>query len=313
MWQPAQRESPSALHTKKSTFLDIADYTCSMFLKQPYRKDAAKMRNHKLIYYAIGVLCFFALSATVPSICSGSPPFSMQVSGIRIVKDGYQDEWELRPFGWDVGTSLTCLLICNEGHIIALDPTRSKIEKLEDNLGTDLSIVPARDNKSLGLFNPISKDRKALTFTISSRHLPKNGATSIKTSGFITAKICDEINTVKHDNVLLKRGTKLNNPDFTINISGAKKMPFLDYPLRVTFQSMQDLSAIAFIQFRGPDGTVIESALSGSGKTFIGYQMGYFAEYELSKHVKKVDIVFIYLKGVREIKFPFSVETSIGL
>ena len=270
------------------------------------------MRNHKLIYYVIGVLCFFALSAAVPSICSGPPPFSMQVSGIRIVKDGYQDEWELLPFGWAVGTSLTCLLICNEGHIIALDPTRSKIEKLEDNMGTDLTVDNEGSKNGFWPFCQISKDLKALKFTINGLRLPEKGATSIIASGVLAVKAGYNLKTVKHSNVAIKPGTVLKAPDITISITEVKNPDWTDEPLEIRLESHYDLRGVPSIQFTGPDGAEVKSRWVGYGSKK-GPKITYILDWVLSKHLEKADVVVTYWGDVKEIPFPFTIDTSVGL
>ena len=146
------------------------------------------MRHHNIAHYVIGILCFFAVFAALPPICSGSPPFTLQVKGIQIISDPYKNDAHFRPFGMRKKVSLACLLFSNEGGFIRLDLDRSKIEKLQDNLGTDLSIDNETNKNGFRPLCPISKDLKALKFTINGLRLPEEGATSIIASGVLAVK-----------------------------------------------------------------------------------------------------------------------------
>jgi hypothetical protein len=268
-----------------------------------------------MIHYVIVIVGIFAFCSAVPSICDGAPSFSVEVKGMRIVADGYGGEEGLRPFAKSKGISLVCFLFMPAGNIIQFDRDTSTIDKFQDNRGTDLPLGNDFTMQSgFGMFFEISKDKKALKFDIGSQHLPKKEATSIIASGTLAIKAASTSETVKHNNVVLKPGTKFKVPGITFTISEAGKPEWGDHPLEVELNSFQDLTAVRSIQFFDPDGTEIESGLAMHGKMEeMDKKITYVAQYALSKHVEHATIVVTYWTDVKELKLPFSIDSSIGL
>ena len=274
------------------------------------------MINYAIYRYMTAILCIFCLYATLPSISEGAPPFSLEVKGIRIVANGYGGEEDLNPFDKSKGISLVCILSMSEGSIIQFDPGSSTIEKFQDNIGTNLPLVnEIMVESGFGVFYEFSEDQKALMFDINSQHIPGKEATSINTSGVLAVKVASATESLEHNDVVLKPGTKLKVPGITITISEVRKAGWDgDTPLRVEWQSYQDLAGIQSLQFFDSDGTEIESKIVMYGKMQeLDNRINYMVKYALSKHVKQAGIVVTYWTDVKDLKLPFSIDSSVGL
>ena len=272
------------------------------------------MKSHNMIHYVILIVAIFALYSAIPSICDGMPSYSLKVKGMQIVADGYGGEEDLRPFAKSKGISLVCFLFMPEKSIIQFDTDTSTIDKFQDNMGTDLPLGDDFTMKSgFGMFHEISKDKKGLQFEINSQHLPKKEATSIVASGVLAIKTASVSETVKHNNVVLKPGTKFKVPGITFTISEAGKPEWGNRPMEVELNSYQDLTGVKSIQFFDSDGTEIESGLAMWGKEEMNKKIIYVAQYALSKYVDHATIVVTYWTDVKEHKLPFSINSSVGL
>ena len=272
------------------------------------------MRSQNMIHYVIVIVGFLALCSAVPSICDGAPSFSVEVKGMQIVDDRYGEEEDFSPFAKSKGISLVCYLFLHEGNIIQFDPDTSTIDKLQDNKGTDLPLGSDFTGQSgFGMFDQISKDKRVLKFEIISQHIPKKEATSIVASGVLAIKTASVSETVKHNNVVLKPGTKFKVPGITFTISEAGKPEWGNRPMEVELNSLQDLTAVRSIQFFDSDGTEIESGLAMWGKEGMGEEITYVSQYALSKRVSHATIVVTYWTDVKEFKLPFSINSSVGL
>ena len=64
--------------------------------------------------------------------------FRVEVRGLRIVGDGYDNDQSLRPFYWTYGTTVVLLVQADAGNIIAFDKNKSEIKMARDDRGTDL-------------------------------------------------------------------------------------------------------------------------------------------------------------------------------
>ncbi|MGD8230112.1 MAG: hypothetical protein PVI20_20215 [Desulfobacteraceae bacterium] len=272
------------------------------------------MRNHSIPHYVIAVLCLFAL-CSVTSTGFGAPSFRIEPMGVRIVASEYgTDTDSLRPFNWSKGSSLACLLLLPEGGIIQFDVSKSKIEKFQDNMGTNLLSEDTSWRPVFGPLYEISTDRKAILFDLDSENVPKKGATSIRASGALAIKVATATKTVKHDNVALKAGTKFKVGDITFTVSKAGKPDWGDAALQVRLSTHQDPAAVLSIQFFGSDGTVIESRNTASS-SMVGMDSDatYEEAYALSKHAEQVAIVATYWVDIKELIIPFSIEATLGL
>jgi len=235
--------------------------------------------------------------------------------GVRIVADEYGTDTDaLRPFNWLKGSSLACLLFLPEGGIIQFDVGRSKIEKFQDNMGTNLLNEDTSFRPVFGPLYEISTDRKAILFDLDSENLPKKGATSIRASGVLAIKVATATKTVKHDKVVLKVGTKFKVGDILFTVSELRKPGWGDAALEVGLSTHQDPTAVSSIQFFGSDGTVIESSHVSSG-SMVGMDNDatYEEAYALSKKVEQVAIAVTYWIDIKELKIPFSIEATLGL
>ena len=201
-----------------------------------------------------GARCACAQAAAEPKV---------QVCGVRVVGAGYENGDEImRAFRWRKGTTVALLVTVPDGGLISVNRDETKVTKMADDRGTDLTVSSrgiTRDAQvSRGI--QISVDGKSCIVEISGQQVPAEGAAYIAAAGTISLKCGSKKEIGRQEKVDLKPGTEFSvgGMSFTIartgNVPRAFELPRSDEAasgalpvFEVALQTNQDWSEIASI------------------------------------------------------------------
>jgi len=248
----------------------------------------------------------------------GGKDFQIEVRGLRVVGEVYEQDQSLRPFSWSSGTTLVLLIQAGSENIIAFDDDKSKIKLARDDKGTDLLKSSGRGMNSradFGSFPKISSDRKACMIDLDLPRTPAPGAVKLECAGTIVFSCASEKESFKKKDVALKEKTKIEVGPLSLIISeiGAPEYQADEYPLSVTLQSSKRFDTLEKVVFYDGSGEEIETSSGGSSESRFMGNVTATETYNLTKKVDKATIVFTFWKDWKEVSVPFSVATSLGL
>ena len=252
------------------------------------------------------------------AVAGGGKDFQVEVRGLRVVGEVYDQDQSLRPFSWSSGTTLVILIQAGTENIIVFDDDKSEIKLARDDKGTDLLKSSGRGMNSradFGSFPKISSDRKACMIDLDFPQTPVPGAVKLECAGTLVFSCASEKESFKKKDVALKEKTKITVGPLSLVISevGAPEYQADEYPLSVTLQSSKRFDTLEKVVFYDEAGQEIESSSGGSSESRFMGSVTATETYNLTKKVDKATIVFTFWKDWKEVRVPFSVTTSIGL
>lgn len=260
----------------------------------------------------------WAAAAVLVLVCAGvlnaETAHRVDVRGLRVVGSGYSGEGEvIRPFNWDRGTTLACLLVLTEGGIIGFDEERCRVHEFVDSRGNDLMDKASMIRSGIGQTHNISRDDRAVLFEITGDNLPAEDADYVKASGILNVKTASKQEKVQIYGLSLKKGAEFEAGGMRFLVSRVESPEWAEGKLNVTFQVNQHPSKIVSMQFKDDDGNPIFSSLVSSGRFTINNRATYDQTYGLAEEIDEVNIDIVYWSDVKTRKLPFSVKAALGL
>jgi len=276
--------------------------------------------NSKLIVCLIMIIGVIVVTVTIARAedAGSGGDFRVEVRGLRIVGDGYNDDQSMRPFNWTYGTTVVLLIQAEAGNIIDFDDDNSTIKMARDDKGTDLMKSVGKGMNStpdFGSFPDISSDRKACLIDLKFPRNPAPGAVRLKCSGTMKLFCATEKVSFEMKDVALKKNTEIIVGSFFLVISDVSRPEWQadEYPLSVTFQSRKRFDTLESVKFYDAEGDEIESSEAGSSESRFMGSVTATRDYNLTKKLDKATIVFTFWKDWKMVPVPFSVTTSLGL
>jgi hypothetical protein len=244
--------------------------------------------------------------------------FRIEVRGLRIAGEGYENEQSMRPFNWSYGTTVVLLVRAGVGNIIDFDDDNSEIKMARDDRGTDLLKSSGKGMNSrpdFGSFPNISSDRKACLIDLKFPENPVSGAVKLECAGTLVFSCANEKESFEKKDVALKEKTEFRSGPLSFVISEVKRPDYQadKYPLSVTFQARKRFDTLEGVAFYDEAGREIESSSGGSSESRFMGSVTATRTYNLTKKVEKATIVFTFWKDWKKVPVPFSVTTSLGL
>ena len=268
-----------------------------------------------------GARCACAQTAAEPKV---------RVCGVRVVGEGYENDDELlRAFRWRKGTTVALLVTVPEGGLIAVNRDETKVAKMTDDRGTDLTVsskgITREAQVSKGA--QVSADAKVCIIEINGQEVPAVGAACIAVAGTISLKCGSKKEAGRQEKVDLKPGTEFSvgGMSFTVSKAGnapkAFELPKPDEAItetppafEVALQTRQDWSEIASVTFldaAGKDlgakpGAVASATAGGRVVTAV-------KSFILPQQADTATIVVTCWEEFKDIEVPFNIKTTVGI
>jgi len=254
----------------------------------------------------------------------------VQVCGVRVVGAGYENDDEvLRAFRWRKGTTVALLVTVPEGGLIAVNRDETKVAKMTDDRGTDLTVslkgITREAQVSRG--TQVSADARTCIIEISGQEVPAADATCIAVAGTISLKCGGKKEIGRQEKVNLKPGTEFSvgGMSFTVsragNVPRAFELPKSDEAVpealpvfEVALQTKQDWSEIASVTFldaAGKDLGAKPGAISAA--TAGGRVVTAIKSFILPQAVDTATVVVTCWEEFKDIEVPFDVKATVGI
>lgn len=268
-----------------------------------------------------GARCACAQTAAEPQV---------QVCGVRVVGAGYENGDEImRAFRWRKGTTVALLVTVPEGGLISVNRDETKVTKMTDDRGTDLTVSSKGITREAQASRRIqvSADGKSCIVEISGQEAPAAGATCIAVAGTISLKCGSKKEIGRQEKVDLKPGTEFSvgGMSFTVsragNVPRAFELPRSDEAapealpvFEVALQTKQDWSEIASVTFldaAGKDLGATPGAISAA--TAGGRVLTAIKSFTLPQATDTATIVVTCWEEFKDIEVPFDVKATVGV
>ena len=191
---------------------------------------------------------------------------------------------------------------------------------LADDKGKDLAKaeVQQRFGRHEAAFEPggtISEDGKYCTMEVTAPGVPTKGATTLTLSGQAVLRVATQKKDFAAENVALKPGTtvKAGPISFSITRAGKSEWGGSGSAFSVTFETKQNLDAVADIQFFDAAGKKIEAERTAWGT--MGFAGNVTAQwtYDLKRKVDSAKIVIWYWTDMKKVTVPLDLTVGVGL
>ena len=268
-----------------------------------------------------GARCACAQAAAEPKV---------QVCGVRVVGAGYENDDEvLRAFRWRKGTTVALLVTVPEGGLIAVNRDETKVAKMTDDRGTDLTVsskgIAREAQVSKGV--QVSADAKNCVIEINGQEVPAVGATYIAVAGTISLKCGSKKEIGRKEKVDLKPGTEFSvgGISFTVSKAGnaprAFELPKADEArtetlpvFEVALQTKQDWSEIASVAFLDAAGKNLGAKPGAIAAATAGGRVVTAAKsFILPQQADTATIVVTCWEEFKDIEVPFDVKATVGI
>ncbi len=265
--------------------------------------------------------CAWAQAADEPKV---------QVCGVRVVGAGYEtDDEVLRAFRWRKGTTVALLVTVPEGGLISVNRDETKISKMTDDRGTDLTVsskgITREAQTSRG--TQISADGRTCIIEIIAQEAPAAGATYVAVAGTLSLKCGSKKEAGRQAKVDLKPGTEFSagGMSFTVLRAGNVPRPF-ELPeseeasintlpvFEVALQTKEDWSEIANVTFLDADGKDL-GAKPGpiAAATAGGRVLTAAKSFLLPQQADSATIVVTCWEEFKDIEVPFDIKATVGI
>jgi hypothetical protein len=241
------------------------------------------------------------------------PALSAQVVGVQVAAKMPGEDMSFRPFNQEPGTSLAVVVRSADKTIVAFDSDASKLSLLQDDKGTDLKGAAEQSMFSTFGFPQMDKDGKSVLFELRGGGLPAAGATRIKAEGLVVLKVGTALETVRQENVALKKDSKITVGPVPFTIKEVQAGGGDGAGMEVTLTATQSIEAINEIRFQDAAGAEIKTEDSG---TMSMNMMGAISVEKQIRFDKKVDSATVVIKcwkGLETRQVPLKLEAGLSL
>lgn len=237
--------------------------------------------------------------------------------GLRIIQQGYGEDRSsgVSPFNRPPGTTIALLLYRQAGNIIEFDRDASTLDNFTDDLGTNL--LEKGENKwSRSGFSHVAKisdDGKAAMVEVSAASVPAGGAKYLQTAGTLNVVTARGQKSVEAGKVTFEEGETFNVRGAEISVVSAKPSQRDDGTFKVTFQTTDNVDAIAGLKFaRDGDSVKARRTLTrrwGMGGNTVTIQW----RYSFERVIEAGNIAADVWVDLQTHDVPFDVEVDLGL
>lgn len=264
------------------------------------------------------LLCLLAAILIGPTFLVAQEPdttkgLKAEAVALKIIRKMYGEGFgRLNPMhSASPGTTIAILIESPKGGLISILPDKSKLDLFADDKGTNL-LGEKKFGTGIASFPRLAKDGKAGLVDITGKVLPASGATSIQAKGTITLGIATQKKKTKSKPFAVKQGTTTKIGDVNFLIKKAGKPSYGKEPLEITFETKDDVTAVAGYLFEDAAGKEIKMRKAGSSRS--GFNKSYTTtmSFAFEKEVKELVLVMDAWQDKKEVPYKFDVSIGIG-
>jgi hypothetical protein len=290
-----------------------------------------KKRIFRILAFAtIAAICWLdSMSAcAADKETSAAGEWKTQLVSLRIDKP--VPGMNMARMGGHPGTSLAIWIADPENRLVAFDQNNSKLEKFEDDKGTDLTeLMPGPFNWSrFGVFRGGRFSTKGFQVEVGGDSFPAPGAAKISLKATLVFRRAASEKTIEEKDVPVKTGRKIKAGTLQLNIEAVSEEKMKenqqqnqgfrgpDFPETkmgislVASASMENIKSVLFFNSKGEE---IKITMTSSGSQSTGL-LGttYTNDYWLAEKLDEVTVKITYYEGIESVKIPLNMETGVG-
>ncbi|MFN8546948.1 MAG: hypothetical protein U0527_03000 [Candidatus Eisenbacteria bacterium] len=251
------------------------------------------------------------IAAREKRLITGPEGITLELSGLRVIQPTPGDEQDLRPFGYDGGTSLALTLRRAAGGITTFDSEHSTLRSAVDDKGKDLTQPDDPTSNSsggFGSFPTIGANGSACLLELNLLGVPSDGASHIALDLDLALELATGVNEFPvqvrfADGAHFKAGTI---PFEVVSVESDDSSTSVDLK---TNKSLGDLAGVKFTDAKGNDVpvSITSSSTYGSEDDLSEERTLYF-----QAPVEKGKLTLRMWKGKKSVTVPLKTEVSIG-
>jgi hypothetical protein len=242
----------------------------------------------------------------------------VQVAGLRVIAPAIQAEAP-RAFNWSPGTGVALAVLKPTGVWISLDPTASRIDRFQDDLGTDLLAVPPAEEGGGRLPAPppvamqeLDPSGRIAMVGLFAAGIPAPGARTITVSGSLTFLADGQLKTTTHPGVELKPGLRLAAGPLSYAVGAVQPSEMIEGCIDVSWEATGEEGLVKGFRFLGGDGKPVGVEIV-SPPPNAGPDQPRDHTLIFPRKPQGITVEIDYYQDARSVKVPFACTIAAGL
>lgn len=253
------------------------------------------------------------------ALCSfaSAQELTVETWGIQIARQSYGKTKygaELAPFNaQNPGTKIILALKSPNGGIIEIDDKNSKLTDLVDDQKKKLHEVKSKFGENVRFFFPkVSEDGKVAMLPITCDGVPSAKATRLKLKGEVSLFTGSNKAEKKSTATALTKGATITVGEYKFKIDSAGKPRFGNKGHEIVIKTNKSLDDIASINILKPDGSPVETKITGRSRSSFGGKTSVSRSLKLVEPLEEGILVLEVWLDRKKVTIPIDQVVSIG-